>query len=228
MPWGSRRARRAAETDVDRDLTTVHLLLTDRLTCPRCGPTFGLIVRADRTESRAVLDGVLGCPNCRDSFPVTDGFADLRAPPRREMPVGLAGGPPGDDAERIAALLGVPRGPGTIALVGEPARAAASLVSRIEDVQVAAVDPDLRLWPEHAGVSRLASAPGLPFFGSGMRAVAVDARLGPAILAEAARVVAPGGRVVVVHAGADERERIVQEGLKVLASDARTVVAARA
>ena len=57
----------------------MHLLLTDRLTCPRCGPSFGLILLADRMNDRRVVDGVLGCPNCRDGFPVRDGFGDLRA-----------------------------------------------------------------------------------------------------------------------------------------------------
>jgi uncharacterized protein YbaR (Trm112 family) len=223
----------------------MHLLLTDRLSCPRCGPNFGLILRADRLESRAVLEGVLGCPNCRDAFPVVDGFADLRAPPRRALPAGLAGAPPGggtgdaagtdvvtpDDgdegAERFVALLGVVRGPGTIALVGEPARLAAAVAARVEGVQVVAVDPDMRLWPEGAGVTRLASGPGLPFFGSGMRAVAVDGRLGWEVLAEAARVVVPRGRVVIVHALDDTSARASEVGLSVLAAQSGTVVAAR-
>jgi uncharacterized protein YbaR (Trm112 family) len=206
----------------------VHLLLTDRLACPRCGPRFGLILRADRLESRVVLDGVLGCPNCRDSFPVADGFADLRAPPRRELPKGLVGTPAANEpADRLVALLGVVRGPGTIALVGEPARSAAAVASAIEDVQVVAVDPDMRLWPEEPGVSRVAASPGLPFFGSSLRAVAVDGRLGPAWLAEASRVVVPKGRVVVSHAPVDAREVLAAHGLTVLAAEAETVVGAR-
>jgi uncharacterized protein YbaR (Trm112 family) len=224
----------------------MHLLLTDRLSCPRCGPSFGLILRADRLESRAVLEGVLGCPNCRDAFPVVDGFADLRAPPRRALPAGLAGAPSasagrdasagtdvaapedGDErAERLVALLGVVRGPGTIALVGEPARLAAAVAARVEDVQLVAVDPDMRFWPEGAGVTRLASGPGLPFFGSGMRAVAVDGRLGWEVLAEAARVVVPKGRVVIEHALDGTSERVHDVGLSVVAAQAGTVVATR-
>ena len=66
----------------------MHLLLTDRLTCPRCGPEFGLILLADKLVDRVVHSGVLGCPNCRDAFQVEDGFADLRAPPRRGLEAG--------------------------------------------------------------------------------------------------------------------------------------------
>lgn len=232
----------------------MHLLLVDRLTCPRCGPPFGLILRADRMEGRQVLEGVLGCPNCRDAFPVVQGFADLRAPPRDALGAGLAvggpvgvagsrdggGGAPEADAstrgagadgaelvERLVALLGIVGGPGTVALVGEPAVLAPEVAAALPEVQVVAVDPEARHWPEAASVSRLVSAPGLPFFDSMLRAVAVDGRLGPSWLAEAARVVQPRGRLVVLHAPEDARGALEARGLTVLAAEAETVVAAR-
>jgi uncharacterized protein YbaR (Trm112 family) len=208
----------------------VHLLLTDRLTCPRCGPPFGLILLAEGVRERVVREGRLGCPNCRDAFPVHEGFADLRAPPRVDPGPGLAG-PAGDvDAaarERVVALLGVVGGPGTVALVGEPARYASAVRSLSDELQVAAVDPDLRGWPEEPRVSRLAAEPGLPFFDSSLRAVAVDGRLGSPWLSEAARVVVPRGRVVVVHAEDGTDEILRGAKLEVLASEAETVVAAR-
>ncbi len=215
----------------------MHLLLTDRLSCPRCGPTFGLILRADRLESRHVLDGVLGCPNCRDSFPVSDGFADLRAPPRGELGPGLAGPPAGERGDtagssvvgvgRLVALLGIVGGPGTVALVGEPARLAEDVAAALPEVLVVAVDPDMRLWPETPEVSRLASGPGLPFFASTLRGVIVDGRLGPDWLSEAARVVHAKARVVVLHAPEDASDTLGACGFTVLAREAETVVAAR-
>ncbi len=208
----------------------MHLLLTDRLACPRCGPAFGLILLANRLEDRLVHDGLLGCPNCRDSFPITDGFGDLRAPPRGEMPDGLVGAPglqAEENADRVVALLGVGGGPGTIALVGEPARHAAAVAATVEDIQVVGIDPDLRFWPEAPGVSRMVSAPGLPFFGSTLRAIAVDGRLGRTWLTEAARVLAPMGRVVVLRAPEATSSALEEEGLSLLASEAETVVAAR-
>lgn len=60
----------------------MHLLVTDRLSCPRCGPTFGLILLADDLRDRRVLEGALGCANCRERYPVRGGFGDLRPPPR--------------------------------------------------------------------------------------------------------------------------------------------------
>lgn len=211
----------------------MHLLLTDRLTCPRCGPTFGLILRADRLIDRRVHDGVLGCPNCRDSFQVVDGFADLRPPPRGEVGPGLVGSPEawagdaGDEASRVVALLGIERGPGTVALVGSPARHAASLVGAVEDLLVAALDPDLRAWPEVERVSRLVSESGLPFFSRALRGVVVDGRMGNDTLIEAARVVAPMSRVLVMSAGDDAREVLEQAGLSILAAESEMVLAAR-
>jgi uncharacterized protein YbaR (Trm112 family) len=207
----------------------MHLLLTDRLTCPRCGPTFGLILRADRLESRIVLEGVLGCPNCRDSFSVVDGFGDLRAPPRGELDPGLVGAPepPAEGADSLLALLGVVAGPGAIVLVGAPARLACAVASALEDVQVVAVDADLRRWPEVPGVSRLVAGPGLPFFSSTARAVAVDGRMGPAWVSEAARIAAARARVVVTHAPVATAQNLLEKGLRVLASEAETVVATR-
>jgi hypothetical protein len=60
-----------------------------------------------------------------------------------------------------------------------------------------------------------------------MRAVAVDGRLGWNVLAEAARVVVPKGRVVIVHALDGTSERVPEVGLSVLAAQSGTVVAAR-
>jgi len=211
----------------------MHVLLTDRLTCPRCGPEFGLILLADRMEDRRVAEGTFGCPNCRDQLHVRDGFADLRAPPRGPLPPGYAGGPetgPDDaaDAERLIALVGVAQGPGTLVLAGEPARHAAAFAAGVEGIHVVAVDTDLDRWPSIAGVSRMAAGPGIPLFSRSMRGVAVDARLGPGLLGEAARVAAPKARVVAVWADEAATGEIFREaGLEVMASEAGTVVAAR-
>ncbi|CAN5892792.1 hypothetical protein BH23GEM9_BH23GEM9_02320 [soil metagenome] len=58
----------------------MNILLTDILTCPRCGPAFGLILLTDRTAERRVLDGVLGCANCREKYPVRGGAALFAGP----------------------------------------------------------------------------------------------------------------------------------------------------
>lgn len=209
----------------------MHLLLTDRLCCPRCGPAFGLILLAQRVEERRVLEGTLGCANCRDGFPVRDGFGDLRSPPRGALPTGRAG-PPGEAAdpaglERLWALLGVAEGPGTLLLAGAVARSAPALAERIAGVEVVALDADLAGWPEAPRVSRMVSRPGIPFYDRTLRGVAVDGGLGARWMEEAARVVAPLCRVVVVDAPEDAAAILAASGLSVLASEGGTVVAAR-
>ena len=95
------------------------------------------------------------------------------------------------------------------------------------ELLVLAVDPDLRHWPETPEVSRLAAAPGLPVFDGTLRGVAVDARLGGSWLREAARVLHPRARVVVLHAPEGVDEVLRERGLSVLAAEGETVVAAR-
>jgi len=208
----------------------MHLLLTDRLSCPRCGPEFGLVLLAERMEDRRVVDGVLGCSNCRDGFPVRGGFCDLRAPPRGELAPGRVGDHSPEDpgaTDRLMALLGVAQGPGTLLLAGSPARHAAGLAARIEGVEVVALDADMARWPEARGVSRMTARPGIPLFSQTLRGVAVDGALGERWLVEAARVVAPLSRVVVQDAPDDAQGILVACGLRVLAKEAGTVVAAR-
>ena len=210
----------------------MHLLVTDRLTCPRCGPEFGLILLADRTGGdRRVLDGTLGCANCRDGFPVRDGFGDLRAPPRGDLPEGRAEAPDAgdpDEAERLQALLGIVQGPGMVALVGRPATHARVLADRIEGVEILAVDAGAAGWPEEDRITRFVARPGLPVFSRTLRGVVVDGSLGAHWVDEAARVLAPRNRLVVVEAGEETVGRLEDAGLQLLAAEAGTVVAARA
>ncbi|MGD2068055.1 MAG: hypothetical protein PVI57_05175 [Gemmatimonadota bacterium] len=207
----------------------MHVLLTDRLTCPRCGPAFGLILLADRVEDRRVYEGLLGCPNCRDQFPVSAGFGDLRAPPRDPLPGVVAGpGTPSDEeTTRIAALLGVARGPGNLALVGPVAEHAEGLADLLDDIEVVAVWPPLRERPERPGVSRLAAGPGLPFFSGTLRGVALVGEAADRFLAEAARAVASPGRVVVLDAPDATRERLEALGLSTVLQEPGLLVASR-
>jgi len=182
-------------------------------------------------HDRLVIDGVLGCPNCRDNYPVQGGFGDLRAPPRTQAAEGRAGEPGEVDQEeayRLAALMGVAEGPGTLVLVGAVARHANALADIVAGVEIVAVDGDMSRWPETPHVSRMVSRPGLPFYSETLRAAAVDGALGAVWVEEAARVTARLGRVVVTDA-TDEAGAVLEEaGLTVLASEAGTIVAARA
>lgn len=212
----------------------MHLLLTDRLVCPRCGPGYGLVLLADRIVERRVLEGSLGCPNCRDRFPVTGGLGDLRAPPRSpleapEAPSREEGSDESDanEAMRLGAFLGVVRGPAHLALVGTLARHAPDLAERLEDVEVVAISQEGVGREERDGVSRIVARPGLPFFDGVLRGVALHGAREEGLLEEAARVVSPGSRVVVTGAGAEVAGRMEAVGLEILMDEAGVVVGER-
>jgi len=188
----------------------MHLLVTDRLACPRCGPEFGLILLAERVVDRRVLEGGFGCANCRERFPVRGGFGDFRPPPVGPLAAESRAADPGPDdpegALRLAAMLGVTEGPATLLLLGAPARQAERLVAMVPGVEVVAVHPGLRDRPEVAGVSRLHAGARLPFFSTTFRGVALDADWAGTHLDEAFRVAAPGVRIVVDLVASDSSD----------------------
>ena len=211
----------------------MHLLLTDRLTCPRCGPDFGLILLADGVEERRVSHGRLGCANCREEYPVEAGFADLRPPPRGPLPQeetrpGAEPDPDYWESLRLAALLGVEKGPGFAFLHGSAAAAASRIAGMVEDLEVVAAGPGAHAWEEAAGVSRMAASVPLPFYTGTLRgAILTSLTEEPeGLLEEAVRCVAPGARVVVLQAPEGTRRSLEEAGCQVLLEEEGVVVAA--
>lgn len=206
----------------------MYIVLTDHLRCPRCGPEHGLVLLADRLEARRVLEGVLGCANCREKYPVRGGFADLRggAAERPGAATGAAGGP--DEVVRLAAMMGVTGGPGFVLVAGPAAGFAGELARLVEGVEVVAVGDALAGQPEEAGVSRIGVGAELPLASGSMRAVALTGDGGGVALEEAARVVARLGRLAVEQAGAGVRERLERMGFRVLVEEGAQLVAVRA
>lgn len=202
------------------------ILLTDLLACPRCGPEFGLVALADRMEERRVLEGTLGCSNCRQAYPVRGGVVELRlagsgAPAARE---GAAPDP--ESAARLAAALGLAGFAGMALLAGPGARHAAALAALVPEVEVVAVDERPHTGGEPR-VSRLTAAPGaLPLRSGALRAAALTGGAGDdRALHEGLRVLAPGGRLVVDPAPEGTAARLDAAGARILLDDAGAVVA---
>lgn len=208
----------------------MYILLTDHLTCPRCGPDFGLILLAGRIEERRVLEGELGCSNCREQYPVRDGFADLRPRPAPELERPDEEPVPGgrEDALRLAGLLGITEGPGFSLVVGPSARLAPGIAELVEGLEVVAVQPELVAWEEQAGVSRMAAGDPLPLATASMRAVALTGPAADALLEDGARVLFPGGRLILDPAPEDVEPRLEALQMKLAARQDDTVVAAPA
>lgn len=204
----------------------MHLLLTDVLTCARCGPDFGLVLMADELADRRVLAGRLGCPNCRELYPVRDGFADLRPAPRHRTEAEADPGPEDPEAAlRLAAMLGVREGPGFMLLAGDVAREAGRLAAMIPEMEIVAVHPGLGERDEEPGVSRMELGATLPFRSASMRGVALQGASAGVWIPEAVRVLGRGGRLVLVDAGSEGPQSAASAGLEVVLATDRAVVA---
>ncbi|HET7273790.1 MAG TPA: hypothetical protein VFI91_01335 [Longimicrobiaceae bacterium] len=207
----------------------MHILLTDILTCPRCGPEFGLIVRADRLEERRIREGAFGCGNCRESFPVAGGIGDLRYP--HSGPIATAGGwelrgeEAADKALQMAALMGVREGPGMVLILGPGAVLAGAVSALIAEIEVVAADASVAGQPESPGVSRVLHGTRLPFRNWSMRGVVITGEPEPEVLAEAVRTLKPGARLVVDSAREASSETAAELGLTILLEEAGVMVA---
>lgn len=203
----------------------MHILLTDILRCPRCGPEFGLVLLADAVEDRRVSGGRLGCANCREMYPVAGGTVDLRVPGREPLPAGE--GPGGaEEAVRLAALLGLTEAWGSVLLAGAGADLADSLASLVPGVEVVHAVPAPGAESGGAGVSRVAAGAPLPFAPRSLRGVSLGPGAG-GLLEEGVRVLAPGGRLVVEGAPAGAAEALAAAGLRVLLDQEGWAVAER-
>jgi len=231
---GFRRARVSGPSTSPEPGFPVHLFLTDRLACPRCGPDFGLILLARKTMDRRVYDGDLGCPNCRDQFPVRDGFADLRPPPRTSdqgggwpAPESEGGGDASsqEEALRMAATMGVTEGPGTLLVIGPAARFAGGVSRLIGGVEVVGIHPALEGVEEEEGVSRIRARGILPFMPASFRGVLLSGGVENPLLAEAFRVVSPGGRVVIFDPRPENVSWVEEAGATILLREAGVLVA---
>ncbi len=214
----------------------MHLLLTDRLTCPRCGPDFGLILLAHEVRERRILGGEFGCANCRETYPVEDGFGDLRPPPRKPLGHEGAGAEDGggnatddvrEEALRLAALMGVTEGPGTVLIQGPAAVHASAVSAMVGGIEVVAADPSMRGQGEREGVSRMVAGPGLPFMSSCLRAVVLSGAVREEDIPEALRVLVPRGRVVVLGTTPGTRPVVEGSGGRVVLEEDGVLVAER-
>ncbi len=203
----------------------MHILLTDIVTCPRCGPEFGLILLADRVEERRVLQGRLGCPNCREMYPVEGGVLDLRLVEGAED----ASPPDPDGAVRVAALLGLAGAGGTVLVAGPGAELAPGIAALVPGLEVVALTARFPAGPEGPGVSRVAGGPAIPLRGGMLRGVALTgAAAAETPLAEALRVLAPGTRLLLDPAPAGAAEALGGLGAEVLLEQEGVVVAKKA
>jgi uncharacterized protein YbaR (Trm112 family) len=207
----------------------MHILLTDVLVCPRCGPSFGLILLADRIEARRVIDGKLGCPNCREQYLIRGGEADLRTGAGAVTPTSHTEKnvrTPSTDAVPLAALLGVTQGPAYVLLAGDAALHASAVSAQMEDVEVIAVRTAPPGDADTQGISSVI-AEAIPLTTGKMAGVAITGARVSELLEAAARAVRPTGRLLVEPAPEDAELRLRGLGLRVLAREGDVLLASR-
>lgn len=208
----------------------MHILLTDVLQCPRCGPGFGLVVLADQLRDRRVQQGALGCANCRTTYPVRKGEADLRRDPAAtHSPPPPAAAPAEEAALQTAALLGVADGGGVLLLAGdggaELAPAVAALVPQVEVVAASAAAAAASPSGAANGSARIIADASLPFRDRTLRGVALLDRGAAAWLDEALRVLLPGARLVLFAPSPRITAHLRARGAPILLDEGGVVVA---
>ena len=191
----------------------MRLELAERLRCPGAHAPSPLIVVAQETHDRVLHRAIVGCAVCgfeariaSGVLTLPSGFAVRRADDGVDPTADVADVA---DVERLAALLHLDAPGGAILLAGGYARFGAPLASGYGVQAIALVPP---------AVTR-GAAPAIPFTDATFRAAAVEG-LPDASLAELARVIAPGGRIVAPTTVE------LPVGVSLLARDAREWVAA--
>lgn len=176
--------------------------LVDALRCPRPHEPTWLVLSASEMRGRHVWRGLLGCPICREEYPIVDAVADFGDLSRRASETGArsAAAAPGaaaagaPDPLRLAALLALTEPGGLVLLAGRYGDAAAALAD-LTSVTVLVADPGGPV-PMRDDVSALRlDGRVLPLGDATLRGAAVD-RDGRDALAARVTAVRPGGRVV--------------------------------
>lgn len=209
--------------------------LLDALRCPAPHAEEWLVAMVHQADGPRLIEADLACPACGAAFGLRAAVAWFRASSVEDTAVATAPRaatgsasaaawePEGQDADRLAALLGVAEGPWPVVLVGARAAAGAALAALVSPPQWWINPAPVALGnaphpPWLAGV--LHSGPRWPLAARQAAAVALDAaHATPAQLAQAVRVLRPGGRLVA-PAWAP-----LPEGVRELARDAAEWVA---
>lgn len=151
-----------------------------------------------------------------------------REPVGRGAPAGDRDSGAADAALRLAAALGVTRGPGLI-VVPDSCRAEAGRLARmVSGIEVVVVGWGGRGLVAVEGVSGFVTGPRLPLRDGVVRGVVAVGGAGEGWWGECLRVLMPGGRIVITGASAAARAWMTGSGLATLIDEDDTLVGALA
>jgi len=209
----------------------LHLLLVDQMTCPRCGPEFGLILLANEMEERKVMDGYLGCSNCRNQFPVANGMADLRSPfdlvPKQNF-IGFSDRMP--TVTEVGALLDLTDGSGNVGLIGNLSNNIRDLSQEMSNFQFVGIHREMDHADSSLGAdkgSRIICGSKLPFRSECFRGVVVSGKDSEECMMELVRTLAVGGRIAIWENVDEPSELLRNEGFDILMKQSDVAVLGR-
>jgi hypothetical protein len=170
----------------------VFLELADTLRCPVNHPEGHLVVATGEMMGRTITHGIVACPACHAEYRIVHGIVRFGVPDQR---------PPGGtlpEPHALQAFLGVAGPGGYVALVGSAARAALGLTMVLGGVHFVGVNAPSDVSPSPI-LSLLESSEMIPMRTGSVRGVVVGGECaGDPWLPEAARIVLPGLRIVVL------------------------------
>jgi hypothetical protein len=194
--------------------------LVDSLRCLTPHEETWLVASVSEMSGRHIIDGTLGCPICRRSYPVREGVGIFTADGSRPN-LTNAGLATEERVMRAAALLGLTDA-GGIVVLGDTWADCADALAELGPAHVVTLDFAANdAGPQ--GVSSLAVDDALPFAAGTLRGVALGGRTAtPALVSNAAERLRSRGRLVAPAVVS------LPEGVTELARDADDWVAERA
>lgn len=171
--------------------------LIDLLRCPREHEDSWLVAAFTKMRERFVIEGKLGCPVCESSYPIRNGIADLlgvgaeSAPERNETVPASATSI--DDIVRFAAMLGLTR-PGSLVVMEGGAADVATALSEMTEARVITLNPTGQV-TETERVAVVLAGDRIPLAAASVDGIVLGDQ-SQTSLAEAARALKPGGRIV--------------------------------
>jgi uncharacterized protein YbaR (Trm112 family) len=172
----------------------MHIEFIDLLRCPNVHEDSWLVAAFYKMDGRVVVEGKLGCPVCGAEYFIRDGVAIFEESDLRSHDS------PGDDPESddilIAALLDLAR-PGMVALLAGSWARESEAVAELTGARIIALNSSTMSYGADAVAEVRAGLP-VPLAQRSLDGIALDAaHATPAILAEAARLLRPRGRLVM-------------------------------
>lgn len=188
----------------------MHIELTEMLRCPDPHREEYLVLSTGEMLGRMIRSGTVGCPVCRQEYPIARGIVDFTGGAMRDLVPARA---PAPDPQTLQALLELSGPGGFVVLVGSAARHAAGLAGLMAGIHFVGINAAADV-EELAVLSLLRASGVIPLRQAIARGVIVGGEAATSQwLAEAHRVLLRGRRFVV-----EDEEPELPIGLERLAS----------